>query len=176
MHARLADRVLEKALTRGSDVYLTDARIYKIDRPGSRADEVVDAQGLVINPNNRSDTPPGYSAVAASSLRLARSNSPEDAAELQWRLSTPLSTLLLGLLAIPLSRTRPRQNRSSRLGIAMLIYFGYYLLCTSARTWVQHGVVGRFPGIWWAPLLLAIFIVAVTYRPGLAFAGRQGRA
>ena len=158
VHARLADEMLQKALAGQADVFLTDAHIYKIDRRPGTPDEIVEAQGLVIDPNDRTETPPGYSAVAASSARLARSRSPEDVAELQWRLSTPVSTLLLGLLGIPLSRTRPRQNRS-RLGIAMVVYFGYYLLCTSARTWVQHGDVGSFPGIWWAPALLGLFIV-----------------
>ena len=174
VHARLADRMLQQALAGHTDVFLTDARIYKIDRGPDRPDEVVEAQGLVIDPNDRADTPPGHSAVAASSAILARSASPEDVAELQWRLSTPLSTLLLGLLGIPLSRTRPRHHRNSRLGVAMLVYFGYYLLCTSARTWVQHGVVGPLPGIWWAPALLALFIIVATWWPGLALR-RQGR-
>ena len=176
VHARLADRMLQRALAGESDVFLTDARIYKIDRAPGRPDEVVEAGGLVIDPNDRSAAPAGYSAVAASTARLARSRAPEDVAELQWRLSTPVSTLLLGLLGIPLSRTRPRQNRNSRFGVGMLVYFGYYLISTTARTWVQHGVVGETPGIWWAPALLALFIVAATWRPGLTFAGRAGRA
>ncbi len=175
VHARLADRVLRQALAGGSDVFLTDASIYKIDRAAGTPDEVVEAQGLVVDPNDRRDTPSGTSAVAASSASIARSRSPDDVAELQWRLSTPVSTLLLGLLGIPLSRTRPRHHRASRLGVAMLVYFGYYLLCTSARTWVQHGVVGRLPGIWWAPALLGLFIVLATWRPGFVLFRRAGR-
>ncbi|NVN11031.1 LptF/LptG family permease, partial [Nguyenibacter vanlangensis] len=59
------------------------------------------------------------------------------------------------LLAVPLARGRPRQNRYGKLGTAILIFFVYYLLYTSARTWVQHGMVGTLPGIWWAPAMLA---------------------
>ena len=172
VHARLADKVLQKALAGQSDIFLTDAHITKIDRGPGRPDEIVEAGGRVVDPNNTNAAPAGYSAVAASSAALARSPSLPDVAELQWRLSTPISTLLLGLLAIPLSRTRPRQNRNTRVGVAMVAYFGYYLLCTSARTWVQHGDVGALPGIWWAPLLLSLFIVAATWRPSLVFAGR----
>ena len=40
-----------------------------------------------------------------------QSDNPEDIAELQWRLSTPLSTLLLALLGVLLSRTTPRQGK-----------------------------------------------------------------
>ncbi len=172
VHARLADRVLQKALAGRSDVFLTDARITTIDRGPGRPDEIVEADGMMIDPNDASAAPAGYSAVAASSAALARSRLLPDVAELQWRLSTPVSTLLLGLLAIPLSRAAPRRNRNTRVGIAMGVYFGYYLLCTSARTSVQHGAVGALPGIWWAPMLLVLFIVAATSRPDALLAGR----
>ena len=155
----------------GSEVYLRDAHIYEIERSDGRPDEAIDARGIVVNPGNRDPDPPGYSAVAASTAHLVASGTPEDIAELQWRLSTPLSTLLLGLMGIPLSRSSPRQGRGSRLGVAFFVYFGYYLLCTSARTWVQHGAIGRFPGIWWAPLLLGLFLLAAVWRPGLAARG-----
>ena len=39
-----------------------------------------------------------------SAVELARSSNPEDAAELQWRIASPVSSFLLVLLAIPLSR------------------------------------------------------------------------
>ena len=68
---------------------------------------------------------------------------------------------------MPLSRGRPRQNKYAKFGPAILIYSGYYLLCTSARTWVEHGEVGRIPGLWWAPCLLALFLLAAIYEPAL---------
>jgi lipopolysaccharide export system permease protein len=46
-----------------------------------------------------------------SALALARSDRPKDAAELQWRLANAVSVLLLALIAIPLSRTSPRQGK-----------------------------------------------------------------
>jgi lipopolysaccharide export system permease protein len=124
--------------------------------------------GLRIDPDSRDDTPPEYASVAASTTRLVRSSSARDVAELQWRLSTPLSTVLLGLLAIPLSRGRPRQNRYEKFGAAILIYSTYYLLCTAARTWVQHGVVRGVPGIWWAPGILVVLLLTSAFGPGLA--------
>ena len=83
-------------------------------------------------------------------------NSAPDVAELQWRLSTSCSTLLLGMLGVPLSRARPRQHRNTKVGIAILVYAGYYLFYESARTWVQNGVIPAFPGLWGAPALLAL--------------------
>ncbi len=172
--ARGADAVPRPEAAGGPEVYLRDAHVYELDRDDGRPDEALESQGIVVNPGVHDPDPPGYSAVAASTAHLIRSGTPEDIAELQWRLSTPLSTLLLGLMGIPLSRTRPRQGRGSKLGVAFFVYFGYYLLCTSARTWVQHGAIGRFPGIWWAPLLLGLFLLATVYRPGFGLAGRRG--
>ena len=130
----------------------------------------------MIDPNKADDTPPEYGAVAASTLQLLHSTAPRDVAELQWRLSTPLSTLLLGLLGIPLSRGRPRQNKYEKFGTAILIYSLYYLLCTSARTWVQHGVVGFFPGIWWAPAVLGLVLLGFAFWPSLDARWRRRQA
>ncbi len=151
-------------------VFLRGAHIYRMDRGHGQADEVVEAQGITLSPDGRDTSAPDDSAIVTSSRRLASSSSSEDVAELQWRLSTPVSTLLLGMLGIPLSRRNPRQGRQSRFLAAILIYFGYYLLFTSARTWVQHGVVAGFPGIWWVPALLSLLVVATLRRPGLASA------
>lgn len=148
-------------------VSLTDAHIYTLDPNDEQADQVATAGGIVINPDSTDNAPPEYSSVAASTAHLAASSLPRDVAELQWRFSTPISTLLLGLLGVPLSRGRPRQNKYEKFGAAILIYSAYYLLCTSARTWVQHGVVGGFPGIWWAPATLALLLVTFMYGPSL---------
>ena len=159
---------LPRAPGHRSEVYLRDAHIYKMDRVHGQADEVVEAQGITLSPDGHDTLAPDDSAIVTSSRRLASSRSSKDVAELQWRLSTPLSTLLLGLLGLPLSRRNAQQGRQSRFLAAILIYFGYYLLFTSARTWVQHGVVAGFPGIWWVPALLSLLVVTTLYRPGLA--------
>ncbi len=173
IHARRADRRAQTGPSGDPEIFMSDAYIYEIDRDRGQPDQAVHADGLTVFPDRRDSGPLPYSAVAASSARLAASGSAEDIAELQWRLSTPLSTLLLGMLGIPLSRTRPRQGRYARFGTALMLYFGYYLLCTSARTWVQHGMMPRFPGIWWAPGLLALLLLSTTYGPKLSL--RRGR-
>jgi lipopolysaccharide export system permease protein len=110
--------------------------------------------------------PPEDSSVAASTAYLASSSSTPDIAEFQWRLSTAWSTLLLGMLGVPLSRSPPRQQRYTKIGIAILIFSGYYFLYESARTWVQNGAISPFPGIWWVPALLGALLLAVL--PGRA--------
>ena len=130
---RLASAVPDGIADGGSDVNLNDADIYELSHDPAKADQVLHVQAMTVDPNSHASGPAGYSSVAASTARIASSGSSADIAELQWRLSTPLSTLLLGLLGIPLSRTRPRQGRHMIFAKAFGVYFGYYILCTSAR-------------------------------------------
>jgi lipopolysaccharide export system permease protein len=105
--------------------------------------------------------PVGYKTKSSSSFELMESSRNKDKAELQWRFSTPFSALLLALLAIPLSRSRPRQGRYARILGAMIIYAVYFNMLDVSRTWVEQGSA-RY--IWWAPGLLAL-LVATLYVP-----------
>jgi lipopolysaccharide export system permease protein len=160
----------------GSRVYLSDVHIYEIADEDGKPNQALTARGITLNLDAQPVEPPAYAAVAAGSLRLAGSDEAADIAEFQWRLSTPLTTLLLGMLGVPLSRARPRQNKYAKFTAAILVYSGYYLLCTSARTWVQHGVVAQFPGIWWVPALLSLLLIVALCGPNLRLRFRHGRA
>ena len=105
--------------------------------------------------------PVGYKTKSSSTFELMESENNDDKAELQWRTSTPLSALLLALLAIPLSRARPRQGRYARILGAMIVYAVYFNMLDVSRTWVEQGSA-RY--IWWAPGLLAL-LVAILYIP-----------
>lgn len=95
---------------------------------------------------------------ARSSVSLLAMKKSADVAELQWRLSMPLSALLLAFLAVPLSRTGPRQGKYAKLFIAILIYVVYSNLLGMAQTWVEQGVVPGVVGMWWVHLLLVVMI------------------
>jgi lipopolysaccharide export system permease protein len=176
IHAQTAYELPKAAMGEGTRIAMSDAHIYDIGLGTSQDDQILNARDIITNPDNGGNATPGYSSVAASSTQLAASDSDSDIAELQWRLTTPISTLLLGMLGIPMSRMRRRQSRYTRLGAAILIYFGYYILFTSARTWVQHGAVATFPGIWWVPALLGLFLLVTLYGPGRNAEFGPGRA
>ncbi|MBN2231255.1 MAG: LPS export ABC transporter permease LptF [Deltaproteobacteria bacterium] len=97
---------------------------------------------------------------ALSTVRLALSGRPEEIAEVQWRRSTGVTTLLLALLGIPLSRTVPRRGKHARVTTAFVIFFIYYNVQLMARSWVEQQVVPAFPGLWWVPFLLACLTVS----------------
>ena len=119
--------------------------------------------------------PVGHRAKAVSSIGLKESSLGPDRAELQWRLSTPISALLLALLAIPLSRSRPRQGRFARIIFALVIYAVYFTLLDVSRTWVEQGSART---IWWVPGLLFAFLLLlfIPWRDWLLRRGyRTGR-
>jgi lipopolysaccharide export system permease protein len=166
IYARLAYQI-RKSDEQGANVYLGGAHIYDLARGTGRGDRMLAVDGIVLNPNNQALDPLQYKSAAASTAHLLTSRAPEDVAELQWRLSNPVSALLLGMLAVPLSRARPRQSRYARSGTAILVYSAYYLLSMTARTWVQHGTVPAVPGLWWAPGLLALVLAGALVAPDI---------
>lgn len=172
IHAAAADKVT--GANGDPLVGLHDAHIYRIGDDTGQGDEIVDARELTASPNGGGRAGGKYGIAALSSARLAFSGIAAEVAEWQWRLSTPVSTLLLGMLGLPLGRVRPRQSRYAKFGTAILIYAVYYLLCMSARTWVAQGVVAPFPGLWWAPALLGLTLALALWPP--ARRGRLGAA
>lgn len=84
--------------------------------------------------------------------------------ELEWRVSVPLSALLLVFLAVPLARISPRQGRYGKLLAAVLAYVIYANLVGIARVWLQKGVVPAGIGIWWVHGLFLIAALVMLYQ------------
>jgi lipopolysaccharide export system permease protein len=91
---------------------------------------------------------------------LLASGDISDLGELHWRIATPLSAIVLMLLAVPLARLRPRQGRFGKIGIAILAYFFYFQSLVAARTWLETGVVPPILGLWWVHAI-ALMVAAV---------------
>jgi len=87
---------------------------------------------------------------------LFGSPDPEHQAELQWRFSSPISLLVLALLAVPLSRSRPQEGRYARLGVGVLVYVIYVNAMSVGRVWVEREQVPTWLGLWWVHLALGL--------------------
>lgn len=147
---------------------LLKGHLYTLDRNGSQ-DVSVSFQEMKLRLAGQDTELFGYRRKAVATMALATSNDPEDIAEFQWRVSRPLSTLLLGLLGVPLSRAAPRQGKFAKGLIAILIYAVYYNVSAMAKTWVDRGVVGSIPGLWWSEILLAVFLIMLLLWPRITF-------
>ncbi len=78
-------------------------------------------------------------------------------AELEERLSYPLSVITLALIALPLSRSLPRQGMYGRLLAAFLVYISFLNLHSMASSWLESGKTPLWLGMWWLQgVLLAI--------------------
>jgi len=138
---------------------------YRYDlRPTAPKFEITEYRDLTIRVRPDEDPEPRGPDGTPTTALLA-SGDPASIAELEWRLSMPLSTLVLALLAISLSRVERGQSRYARLFVAVLIYLVYHQLLVTSRHWVSDGQLAVFPGLGWVH---GAFLLA-----GLAFVARQ---
>jgi lipopolysaccharide export system permease protein len=99
---------------------------------------------------------------AAPTSELWTSTDTVQRAELHWRLAPLVSTLILALLALPLSRTSPRQPRYASLIIAVLAYIVFANSLALGRSWIAHGKLPTGFGLWWVylpTLLIALWLI-----------------
>ncbi len=122
----------------------------------------------------RVDTPDSAQNYEALPTGLLLQNKTSTAiAELQWRLSLPLSVILLAALAIPLSHTTPRQGQYAKIFTGILIYLVYNNLLNVAKKWVERGDIPSFIGVWWVHILLLFVIFALYHLPTLKYKWQQ---
>jgi lipopolysaccharide export system permease protein len=144
---------------------LYNSRLYE-GVPGESNFLVVelDEQLVPIRPHEEDEF---VQAVAAKPTRdLLRSRALADRAELHWRISWPLSLFVLALLAVPLSRTSPREGRYARLGIALFVYLIYFDMLSIARVWVERGITTDVFGMWWVHAVVGLLGLWMLAREG----------
>lgn len=139
-------------------LHLLDGTMYRVD-PGGERGSIVHFSRFVFMPD--ADVTLEYQRKAASTLQLSGSQDPRDIAEFQWRMSRMLATVLLAMIAIPLSRATPRQGKGEKIIAAAIIFAMYYNLSGLAQTWVEQGTVGSVPGVWWLHVLMLIVVVLI---------------
>jgi lipopolysaccharide export system permease protein len=95
------------------------------------------------------------------------------ASELQWRLSLPLSALILTLLAIPLSYVNPRAGRSLNLIVALIAYMVYNNMISVSNAWVRQEKIDPMLGFWWLHVLMFALVLAMFYHRMSMFSWRR---
>ena len=99
---------------------------------------------------------------ATATLVLASSSKPRDQAELHWRLSLPVLTLLFSYLAALMSRSSPRQGRFVKLFTAIVLLVLFNNALSVARSWVERGEVSAQVGMWLVPLIMLVVVVGMV--------------
>lgn len=101
-----------------------------------------------IRVETKESAPAASSAQTRSTRSLLAGATPADQAELHWRLALPISTIVMVLLAIPLSFVDPRAGRSLNIMFAILIFIIYNNLLSIFQAWVTQGKVSVLLGLW----------------------------
>lgn len=169
---------------RGSQIiHASSARLLARDEFGSRALEFFDGRAYLLDRNGTRDFNMRFDTFlyhfpeeeriskfrrkAISTATLGRSRQPKDIAEYQWRLTTPVATVLLTLLAVPLSRANPRQSRVMGIVVALLAYILIFSLSGLVRTWLEDGDIPTRPGLLLAYLPIALLLCLLLALPRL---------
>jgi lipopolysaccharide export system permease protein len=84
--------------------------------------------------------------------------------EFHWRIATVVITVLLGVLAVPLSRLQPRQGRYGRIIHVVLFYAVYVNLLIWGRALFDKGGVPDWAGLWWVHAVMVVLSLLLLRR------------
>ena len=105
------------------------------------------------------------SAREKSFSQLRESESRDDRIQLLWRINIPITLLVLGLLAVPLSYIAPRQGRFGKIGLALVIFILYLNLLGFSRSWMLTGQMPLWLNFWWVhALFIGLTIILLMRR------------
>jgi lipopolysaccharide export system permease protein len=164
---------LEDAPNGDRFIVLEDGRRYE-GQPGTAEFRTIafERLGRRIEPAEIRAGPLSVKAVPTAAL-LASGGAVERA-ELFWRLSVPISAVVLVLLAIPLSYVNPRMGRSFNILSAAFIYVFYNNCINFAQSLIAQGKLS-LPGGLILIHSLAIAVVVIMFWNRLSIVGLMRR-
>ncbi|SSY70334.1 LPS export ABC transporter permease LptF [Alysiella crassa] len=115
-----------------------------------KLDIIISTTPKLVNPIDHRRTIP--------TSQLWGSNNPKHVAELMWRISLPLTVLLLSVLAIPISYFNPRSGNSYHVLLAV----GFFLIYQNGLTLLRDAVEDGKIGFWLGLLPMHILILGCT--------------
>ena len=142
---------------RSGDKYLILEDGYRYEGDAGDLDFVIAeyaSHSLLVEKGGQQQYREKAKATATSVLWERGSN--EDLAEIQWRISSAVMTVILGLLAMTLAHAGPRQGRYAGLLPAVLVYIVYSNLLGVTRAWVEKGEIAPWLGLIWVHLLMLL--------------------
>lgn len=154
-------------------VVLIDGRRYE-GTPGTADYRVMEFERYSIRAETREAQAEDASTKALPTLALVQGRTNANLGELLWRISLPISALILGLLAIPLSFVNPRASRSANLVFAMLTYMLYSNLVSITQAWVSQGRLSFASG-WWIVHAGMLSVLALMFWRRLQVGSTLGR-
>jgi len=133
-------------------------------QPGQGDYRILDFEGY----NIRIDIPPAtlkhtpFYAMSTAQLLTERNKGAH--AQWHWRISKPLSILVLTLFALVFAYTNPRQGRYYSLFVAIIAYFLYSNLLGVGDALLKRGKIAPGLGLWWVHALFLLLGLYLFWR------------
>lgn len=102
-----------------------------------------------------------------NTIDLLREGGLKANAEIQWRISQPISVLILSIFGVFLGKTSPRTGKGINLIIGVVIFMLYNNALLVAKNAIESGQLSPLIGMWSIHLLLLlILIIFYQFRQG----------
>ena len=166
-HVDLARAARNTKHETGLDYMLFEQGYHYIGVPGQSDYQIIEYSEygvLVPKPGDRSYP---LRVQALSTKELWDSDNPEHKAELDWRISLPVATLVIVMMALPLSQTTPRGGRYSKLALGILLYLVYSNLLGVGKAWISKGIIPYWIGTSWVHVLGVVTLYILLRQSGL---------
>ena len=160
---------LEVAANGDRFIVLDDGRRYE-GKPGSTEYRIIEfgRLGRRIEPAELRALPTSTKAIPTATLIAL--GGPLERAELFWRLSIPIASIVLTLLAVPLSYVNPRIGTTFNLIAAAFLYMLYSNCLNIVQSFIAQGKLGFMAGLA-LPHAIAIALVLLLYGHQLSLFG-----
>lgn len=162
--AKEAVQIHPKTRDERPNIQLTNGYIYQLTHAATK-DDIIKFEKLTYFID--SELALRYKRKAIPTKTLLQSEDPWEIAELQWRLSRPVATILLALIAVAFIQTAPRQDKATRTYLSAAVVFAvYYNLNGLAKNLVEQRVIDTTPGVWWLYIIMFTALLLYTLKPG----------
>ena len=102
-----------------------------------------------------------------NTIDLLREGGLKANAEIQWRISQPISVLILSIFGVFLGKSSPRTGKGINLIIGVVVFMLYNNSLLVAKNAIETGQLSPFIGMWSIHLLLLlILIIFYQFRQG----------
>ena len=143
----VAQKGFQKIETNGDKfLVLLNGRRYE-GTPSALDFKIVDFERQMIRIEAKEVAADNPSPRALSVREILNEPTPDNIAELHWRLALPVASIILALMAIPLSSVNPRSGTSGNLIVAILVFFLYYNLLGIFQAWTRDGKIPIWLGL-----------------------------
>ena len=142
-----------------------DKKIVLVLFNGTSYEGLEEGESLVVRKFNRFEgylpevqiKPLSKTKHEISSYELWQSEEIKQQTMLQWRIIIPVSIIILGLLGLKMSKTKPREGRFAKLFIALILYVIFNQLLVTNKELLEDGNLPSYVGLWIVPLLFLIY-------------------